>query len=81
MSTTTSSWQTSPNGLKCQWRGIADLPAYDAPWMHAALTAPPSAGFSRLLLALDWTRLSPLAGRGWFERLLGGASPFRPCTY
>jgi len=71
-----SSWQGEAGRLVCRWAETKELQVpYDAPWIHdASQTAPHAEGVSPLAVALDFTRLSPLAGKGWFERALGGCT-------
>jgi hypothetical protein len=69
-----SSWGTEGGHLVSRWSAsLAREGQYDAPWIRqtpGAQLEPVSA----LALALDFTRLSTWAGKGWFERAL---SPLR----
>jgi hypothetical protein len=69
-----SSWQTEANRLICRWSEAKEerFP-YNPPWIQEAFKTPPHRErVSPLVLELDFRRLSPLAGRGWFERALEG---------
>ena len=77
-----SSWHTEAGRLVCRWGEASDMRLpYDPPWIRdASRIASPGAGASPLVLALDFANnLSPLAGRGWFERLLEGLISLHKC--
>jgi hypothetical protein len=73
MSAIKTSWGTEADHLVGRWSESTDVQVpFSQPWMReAASTAPHLEDVSPLLLELDFlNRLSPFAGRGWFERLL-----------
>src|SRR5580704_17342018 len=67
-------WGTEADHLVGRWSDGRDvLVPYNPPWRRdAAQAAPHREEVSPLVLELDFTRLSPFAGRGCFERALGG---------
>jgi hypothetical protein len=67
-------WQIGVGGLTCRWDEATELQSpYCPPWMKDTSTAALNEELvSPLVLALDFTRLSPFAGKGWFERMLEG---------
>lgn len=70
-----TSWGTEADHLVSRWFETKDVQLpYNPPWMqHAANTAPHLEAVSPLVRELDFlNNLSPLAGRGWFERALEG---------
>jgi hypothetical protein len=74
MSAIKTSWGTEADHLVGRWSEAKDVQVpYNPPWMRdAANTAPHREDVSPLVLELDsLNRLSPFAGRGWFERALG----------
>lgn len=77
MGTLGTSWQTEGSGLICRWYDEeAHLP-YRPFWMRdASVTSRSNEGISTVVRELDFTRLSPFAGKGWFERVMG--SGMRP---
>jgi hypothetical protein len=73
-----SSWQTAGGQLGCHWHQTDETqPPYRSRWMQDGYGKGPQQA-SPLMLALDWTRVSPFAGKGWFERMLDGLLPDRP---
>jgi hypothetical protein len=67
-----SAWRTDVGRLTCRWEATELQSPYCPPWMGDASTAFHEEVVSPLILALDFTRLSSFAGKGWFERMLGG---------
>ena len=69
MRTIRGSWQTAAGQLICRWSTPRQVQvSYKPPWMQNASETSHTEGAS----PMDFTRLSPLAGRGWFERTLEG---------
>jgi hypothetical protein len=83
MRTIKSSWQREAGRLICRWSEAKELPVpYSLPWIQDAFkTTSHAEGVSPLVLALDFTRLGPLGGRGWFERALGGFTSRPACGH
>jgi hypothetical protein len=70
-----TSWGTDADHLESRWSEAKDVQVpYRPPWMRdAANAAPHQEAVSPLVQELDFlNRLSPFAGRGWFERALEG---------
>jgi hypothetical protein len=69
-----SSWRTEGGRLICRWPEAKQMQVpYNPPWMQdVSKSSPHNESVSPLVLELDFNRLSVFAGRGWFERSLGG---------
>jgi hypothetical protein len=79
-----TSWGTEAGQLVGRWSEGRDVQLpYNPPWMRdAAKAAPHREEASALVLELDFlNRLSPFAGRGWFERMLGGFTSRSICRH
>lgn len=73
MYTIKSSWQTEADRLICRWSEAKEVQVpYNPPWIQdASKTTSHAEGVSPLVLELDFTRLSPFAGRGMVRARLG----------
>jgi len=77
-----SVWQTDVGRLTCRWDDDTELQSpYCPPWMGDVSTAFHDEVVSPLAVALDFTRLSPFAGKGWFERMLEGLISLPTCPH
>jgi hypothetical protein len=73
-----TSWGIEADHLVSRWSEAMDVKVpYNPPWMRdPAKTAPRPGAGSPLEQELNFlNRLSPFAGRGWFERALEGLIP------
>ena len=61
------SWENEAEHLVCKWSVAEDVRfPYKALWMQDCTELPPSK-LSPLLAVLDFRRLSPFGGKGWFR--------------